>query len=192
MKKFGLIGVIVLGLWLVQACKGKDANSNLADADSTAALKDTNTKIGVPMEKGDVEFAIKAASGGMTEVALGQLAQQRGINVRVKNFGAMMIKDHSKANAKLMAIGKAKNIALPTAPNAKDQKVIDRLSKKLGSDFDKAYVNDMIEDHKKDIKAFEYAAKNCSDADIKAFATKTLPTLKNHLDAINTIHDSMK
>lgn len=192
MKKFSLVAIIVLGLWLIQACKGKDANSNLADADSTATLKDTNTKIGVPVEKGDLQFVLEAASGGLTEVTLGKIAQQHGKNKRVKNFGAMMVADHSKANTKLMALAKSKNIALPAVPNAADQSVIDKLSKKRGRVFDKAYVNDMIDDHKKDIKAFEYASKNCNDPDIKAFALKTLPVLKNHLDAINTIYSSMK
>jgi len=66
------------------------------------------------------------------------------------------------------------------------------LSAKSGADFDKAYVSNMIDDHKEDIKEFEDAAKNVKDPDLKAFAVKTLPTLKMHLDAIQKIHDSMK
>ncbi len=192
MKKLGLLIMMLITIWLVQACSGNVENDSKADADSTAALKDTLTKPGMPLEKQDAQFAFKAASGGITEVVLGKLAQQKGENLRVKNFGMMMVKDHSKANNKLMALAKSKNINLPTTPAAADQKVIAELSKKSGEDFDKAYVADMISDHKNDIKEFHYASENCSDPDLKAFAGKALPVLKNHLDAINTIHDSMK
>ena len=191
MKNSGLL-MMLIAVWLLPACSGNVENDGKADADSTAALKDTLTKPSLPLEKEDAQFAFKAASGGLTEVVLGKLAQQRGANLRVKNFGIMMVKDHSTANTKLMALAKSKNINLPTTPGAADQKVIDELSKKSGKDFDKAYVADMINDHKNDIEEFHYASENCSDPDLKAFAGKTLPVLKNHLDAINTIHDSMK
>ena len=192
MKKLGLLIMTLITVWLVQACSGNVENDSKADADSTATLKDTLTKIGIPLEKEDAQFVFKAASGGITEVVLGKLAQQKGENLRVKNFGMMMVKDHSKANSKLVALAKSKNIDLPTTPDADDQKVINALSKKSGKDFDKAYVSYMINDHKNDIKAFKYASENCSDPDLKAFAGKTLPVLKNHLDAVNTIYDSMK
>ncbi|GAC1311958.1 MAG: hypothetical protein NVSMB24_32550 [Mucilaginibacter sp.] len=143
-------------------------------------------------EKEDLDFATEAASGGMTEVELGKLAQQKGHNKRIRSFGAMMVMDHSKANNKLATLAAAKKITLPTRLNEADQKVIDKLSKLSGKDFDTAYVNEMIDDHKNDIKAFEAATTHCKDPDIKAFAIKTLPVLKAHLDAINAVHDSMK
>ncbi len=192
MKKFGLLLMMLITVWLVQGCSGNVQNDSKADADSTAALTNTLTKQGMPLEKQDAQFAFKAASGGITEVALGKLAEQKGQNLRVKNFGMMMVKDHSKVSNKLLALAKSKNINLPTTPGAADQKIIDELSKKSGEDFDKTYVADMINDHKNDIEEFHYASENCSDPDLKAFAGKTLPVLKNHLDAINTIHDSMK
>jgi len=192
MKNWGLTIMMAISVWLLQACSGNVKNDSKADADSTAALKDTITKPGAHLAKEDAQFALKAASGGLAEIALGKLAQQKGENIRVKNFGMMMVTDHTKANNKLMVLAKSKNISLPASPAAADQKVIDELSKKSGKDFDEAYVNDMINDHKSDIKEFVYASKNCSDPDLKSFAAKTLPVLKNHLDAINTIHDSMK
>ena len=72
------------------------------------------------------------------------------------------------------------------------QKTADDLAKKSGKDFDKAYVDAMLDGHKNAVKLFEDASQNCKDADLKAFATKTLPTLKMHLDSIQAIHDSMK
>ncbi|MDB5122493.1 MAG: hypothetical protein JWP94_622 [Mucilaginibacter sp.] len=194
MKKLSIL--IVLAAWVLPACNSNTKSNSSATTDSAAkdntVVKDTSTKMVTTPEKEDVDFVAEAASGGMTEVELGKLAQEKAQNARVKKFGAMMVMDHSKANDKLAALAKTKKIALPTGPNASDQKVIDKLSKLSGKDFDKAYVDDMIDDHKNDIKAFDNATKNCKDPDIKAFATKTLPVLKAHLDAINAVHDSMK
>ena len=185
----------MLAAWLFQACSSNTKNSSTTDTtvvkDTTA--KDTSSKMtAAPADTGDVKFAAEAASGGMTEVTLGKIAQDKGVNARVKKFGSMMVMDHSKANDSLKALAARKNITLPTAPNAKDQATIDKLSKLSGKAFDDAYVSDMIDDHKHDVKAFEDASKSLKDPDLKAFATKTLPVLKTHLDAINGIHDSMK
>ena len=90
----------------------------------------------------------------------------------------MMVKDHSAANGKLKALASAKGITLPASLSEFEQKTKE-LSGKSDSDFDKAYVDDMIEDHQRDIKEFEEAVKNLKDPQLKTFATETLPTLKN-------------
>jgi len=200
MKKVSVLMMMMLSAWLFQACTGGTKTSSTTDStaakDATAvndtAKKDTSVKMNAVADTGDVKFAAEAASGGMTEVALGKIAQEKGVNARVKKFGSMMVMDHSKANDSLKALAVRKNITLPAAPNAKDQATIDKLSKLSGRAFDDAYVSDMIDDHKNDVKAFEDATKSLKDPDLKAFATKTLPVLKTHLDAINGIHDSMK
>ena len=197
MKKLSSIAMIALAAWMLQACSGNTKTDSKAAADSINAVNDssvtdTATAMTMAVEKEDAQFATEAASGGLAEVALGEMARQKGVNNKVKNFGAMMVIDHSKANGEFEGIAKSKKITLPAAPGAEDQKTMDELSKKSGADFDKAYVSDMIDDHKKDIKAFEAASKNCKDPEIKAFAMKTLPVLRKHLDAINAIHDSMK
>jgi putative membrane protein len=198
MRKLSYVMTIVLTAWIFQACHSNTKNDTKETADSAntakidSSKKDTASKMIGTIEKGDTKFAVEAASGGLTEVALGKIAAEKSVNTRVKNFGSMMVSDHTKANDELIALAKTKNITLPSAPDADDQKTIDDLSKKSGAAFDKAYVDDMVKDHKKDIKAFQDAAKNCADPDLKAFASKTLPVLQKHLDAINTIHDSMK
>jgi putative membrane protein len=135
---------------------------------------------------------VAAANGGMAEVELGKLAQEKASNQAVKDFGAMMIKDHSKANEEMKAISKSKNITLPTTLGADEQKVKDELSAKSGSEFDKAYIDDMVEDHKKDIKEFEAASNKLTDPELKAFAVKTLPTLKMHLASVQKIQAQLK
>ena len=118
--------------------------------------------------------------------------RQKAGNQKVKDFGTMMVNDHSKANDEMKALAKSKGITLPDSLDSKEQKVKNDLSAKSGADFDKAYVSNMIDDHKEDIKEFEDATKNLKDPDLKAFAAKALPTLKMHLDAIQKIHDGMK
>ncbi len=135
----------------------------------------------------DSKFAMEAASGGMTEVALGKMATEKGSSQAVKDFGQKMVDDHTKANDELKTIAAGKNMTLPSAPNAKDQAVIDKMSKLSGAAFDKAYVKDMVADHNKDVAAFTKEADSGSDSDIKGFAGKTLPTLKEHQKMINDI-----
>ncbi len=194
MKKLHLVIIILPALLLLQACMGNNKNTtdNITKADSLTAVKDSSLKVNVAPDSVDIQFAAQAASGGITEVELGKMALHNGGNKRVKNFGAMMVKDRTKANDKLAMLAKTKNITLPIAPDADDQKTINDLSKKTGKDFDEAYINDMIEKHKKDIRLFEFAANNCGDPDIKKFAVKTLRVLKNHLDAVNIIQADIK
>lgn len=183
-----------------------DSTGNLATAPVENSNNDTiassgqqpNTGMGAqaidntPLDKNSSAFAMEAASGGMMEVTLGQLAQQKGSSQRVKDFGAMMVSDHSKANTELSNIAAAKSLQLPSTLEQKHQKHIDDLSKKEGADFDKAYMKMMTNDHEKDIKAFEKAAASSTDNTVKEFATRTLPTLRMHLDSAKAIQQSLK
>jgi putative membrane protein len=129
----------------------------------------------------DQRFAKDAASGGMAEVKLGQLAQEKGSNDAVKNFGQRMVTDHSKADDDLKAAASNANIDLPNQMSAKDQATYDRLSKLSGSAFDRAYARAMVTDHRQDIAQFRKEATNGENASIKNFASQTLPTLQEHL-----------
>lgn len=192
MKKLSILTAIVTVLQILQACNGDSKHDAVAKADSLNAVKDTTKQLSIAVEKGDAAFIVDAANGGMTEIELGKLALQKGVSKQVKNFGLMMVKDHSKINDMVKAIAVTKNISIPKAPGAQEQKIISKLTGKSGKDFDKAYIDDMIEDHQDDIKTFQTAAKKCLDPDVKSFAAKTIPILQEHLDAINAIKDSMK
>lgn len=129
--------------------------------------------------KKDQDFLTKAAAGGLYEVQAGNLAQEKGRSPAVKSFGDMLIKDHSAANEELKALAAKKGVTLPTAPPDDKTKRLDKMAK--AKDFDKEFVEEVgLDDHKKDIKLFETASKGADDADVKAFAAKTLPTLKAH------------
>jgi len=133
---------------------------------------------------------MKAATGGMAEVEMGNLAQQKAVNQRVKDFGTMMVKEHSQANDELKALVSNRGITIPTALPADQQKHMDAMQKMTGKSFDQHYVDMMVNDHKKDINEFKMAAEKCNDNDLKTWASKTLPTLQKHMDSIQAIKKS--
>jgi putative membrane protein len=194
MKKLSLIMMVALSASIFQACNNGAKTDSKESADSANHTKDTTTTgtTGIAVDKDDAKFATDAANGGMAEVAVAKVAEQKAVNPQVKKFAEMMVKDHSKANEELMAIAKTKNITLPAEPSEDKQKELKDLSAKSTTDFDKAYVDAMVDGHKKTISMFEDAAKNCKDADLKAFATNTLPIIKGHLTEIEAIKKGMK
>lgn len=156
-----------------QQPQGRQPNSTTSQGNSQETVANT---------KSDENFAKKAAQGGMAEVKLGQLAEQKGSNPAVKEFGRRMVRDHSKANEELKSATSKESIALPNEPDKQGQATYDRLSKLSGDAFDRAYARDMVKDHSKDVSEFQKEAKNGQDQAIKNFAAQTLPTLQSHLD----------
>lgn len=129
----------------------------------------------------DKTFVLKAAKGGMAEIDLGKLAAEKGSNGDVKRFGQRMADDHSKANDELKSLAKSKNIALPTDVGTKEKAAHDRLAGLSGAAFDRAYMAYMLSDHEKDVAAFRTESRSGKDPDVKGWASKTLPTLEDHL-----------
>ena len=129
----------------------------------------------------DQTFVTKAAAGGIAEVELGKLAQEKGTSDQVKSFAQRMVTDHSKANDELKTLAQNKNITLPTDIDPHDKALRDRLSKLSGPAFDHAYMQAMLTDHRKVVNEFRHESQIGKDPDIKAFASKTLPTIEEHL-----------
>jgi putative membrane protein len=184
MKKVSLCMLLLLSAWTFQSCNNTSKKDSAEQAEEANDAKD--------MPKDDSEFAVKAASGGMMEVELGKLAKEKAQSQKVKDFGDMMVADHSKANEEFKTLTASKNMTIPATLSEDHQKHVDDLSKLTGAEFDKEYVNLMVDDHKEDIDLFKDASYNAKDPDIKAFAGKTLPTLQKHYDAIKAIQDGMK
>ena len=143
--------------------------------------KSGTAKAGAAKTGSDERFVKEAATGGMAEVELGKLATDKASSGDVKKFGQRMVDDHGKANEELKTLAQNKNITLPTALDAKAKATVDRLSKLNGEAFDRAYMQEMLKDHRKDVNAFRTESTSGKDADVKAFASKTLPTLEEHL-----------
>jgi putative membrane protein len=130
----------------------------------------------------DADFVKAAASGGMMEVQLGKIAAEKASNSRVKEFGTRMQKDHSKANDQLKKIAAKKDIKLPAELAAKHKATVNKLSKLKGEEFDREYMEAMVDDHKEDLEKFQRQADKGKDPEVKKFAQDQVPILKKHLE----------
>jgi putative membrane protein len=163
---------------------GTGMGTDTTPTNSTAATTPMNT---APIPKEDSMFVLEAAKGGMMEVEAGNLAQQNASSQRVKDFGAMMVRDHSQANNELKSLVSGRGIMLPDSLPSDMRKHMDAMKKMTGKAFDTHYISMMLNDHKKDVSKFEKESKDAKDADIRNWAGKTLPTLKTHLDSVQAI-----
>jgi putative membrane protein len=129
----------------------------------------------------DKIFATEAAQGGLAEAEMGQLALQKGTSPQVKQFAQRMVTDHTQANQDLLQLGKAEGLNLPSEVDAKHKGDMDRLRGMNGDAFDTAYMQDMVQDHQKDVADFQKQAQSDGAPALKAFAQKYLPVLQQHL-----------
>jgi len=166
----------------------KPAQSGDAGQRSKASGEQTANRLG----SADNSWVTKVAQGGMLEVELGKLAESQASSDAVKQFGTRMVTDHSKANEELSQLASRKGITLSTSLDAKHQATKDKLSKLNGAAFDRAYMDAMVKDHREDVAEFKKESTTGQDADVKAFAAKTLPTLEEHLNMAEQTASSAK
>lgn len=194
-KKTVLLFALSLGLL---ACnnQGKDsvekadsANEEKREMDTSVNTPATAT---ITTDGESSSFLVKAANAEMAEVQLGELAQQKAVNPKVKEFGAMMQHDHSAANDQVKELAARRNVTLPDSVGDAEKKDYNALNKKSGADFDKAFIKNMISDHNSAIDLFEKCADKSKDADVKTFIDNTLPKLRNHLDSAKAIQKILK
>jgi putative membrane protein len=162
----------------------------LAASGSTKAESSRESKSKLP--SGEERFMKEAASGGLMEVELGKIAAEKGSHQRVKEFGKRMQADHSKANAQLKKIASSKGVELPTEPSGEHKSTMDKLTKLSGAEFDREYMEAMVDDHKEDIEKFQTQADKGKDPELKKFASETLPILKKHLELAQSTEKQTK
>ena len=172
------------------ACKSRDVNTNAgpnprdaatAGASSSADRDAQRTSAAGSLSVADQQFVAKAAAGGRKEVELGRLAQQHGSSDAVKQLGQKIADDHERANRELESMLGGADVARTSGASDNDNDSDrNRLEKMTGTAFDRAYVDMMISDHQKDITEFERASQSSNES-VRSFATKTLPTLREHL-----------
>jgi putative membrane protein len=133
------------------------------------------------------QFIKKAAAGGLAEVKLSELANDRASDAKVKDFARQMVTDHTNANNDLKPIADSHKIAVPTMLQGESEVAYKRLKKLSGKKFDSAYTKVMVSDHDKTVTAFEGASSKVKDPDLKAFIDKTLPVLRQHQEHIHEI-----
>jgi putative membrane protein len=183
----------IAGMFVV-ACNNGSTDSvksaekaNQANADTMAKNQSvTDSSTAIPSRQ-DADFLVKAAGGGMLEVALGRLAQRNASAQSVKDFGEMMVRDHTRGGEDLKILARHKQVVLPDTISNEQKKEQADLAKKTGADFDRAYIKLMIKDHKEDIREFQKAAKNANDTAVKIYASTALPMLQRHLDAVERL-----
>lgn len=190
MKKVSSTGLLLLALIFgVASCN--------QESGAVEEAQEANEEMAEGMEMEDQieeqsEFLTKAASGGMMEVELGKLAQQKGQMKEVKDFGTMMVNDHQKVNQELKAHAARLNITLPDSMGEKHMEHVKELRNKTGAEFDKAYMDLMVSDHKEDVEMFENAAKDLEDPQLKTFVSNTVTTLRQHHDRAKQVNDMVQ
>lgn len=139
------------------------------------------------LAKADGTFVKDAAAANKAEVALGNLAVSKGTSPAVKQFGQHMVTDHTKAYDELAQVASGKGVPVPTEPTAAQKSTAAKLARMSGPAFDKEFSDVMVTDHKKTVALFKNESTNGRDADLKAWAGKTLPTLEEHLKMAQTL-----
>ncbi|HET6722496.1 MAG TPA: DUF4142 domain-containing protein [Chitinophagaceae bacterium] len=189
MKKLG--AVLVVMYFILLACNNDAETTNERTDTSTTTTTSTdaspNTATSVVTDEKSSTFLTKAANSGIAEVQLAKLAQQKATIAAVKNFAAMLERDHSAANDQVKNLAGQRNVSLPASPSEDKQKMYSDMEKMTGKAFDKEYISMMVKSHNDGINLFEDTRANASDIDVKNFADKTLPTLKMHLDSAKAI-----
>jgi putative membrane protein len=162
------------------------------------------------------DFTWNAAVAGLKEVRLGEFAEQNSTNAAVKKFAKRMVRDHSAAGKKLTKIAQteglnlpdtnafyvkvtmpeklATELMMPLTPDARllvEQQAAQRLESLSSADFDSAYADMMVKDHAAAVQLFENASASLTDKDLKKFADKTLPTLRDHYQMAQELQNKL-
>lgn len=177
---------------LFAGCKG-NSNGDRNGVDS--AMDINNQKIDdsvTAVGNNEAEFMVKAANGGMTEVQAAKIAQQKATNDDVKKFADKMVTDHSKLNDQLKDLAGKLNITIPAAIDADSQSMIDKLNNAKSKDFNKTYMDMMVDAHNKDVDLFQKAAADVANPEVNSFITSALPTLQSHQQMAKQIQASLK
>jgi len=182
MKKILLISKLVLGAGIIllslNSCKQETKQEDpkeVAEDQNEAKFDDSNSK------ENDSEFLVDATEINLEEISIGQLAQQKSTNPEIKKFGKMLVDDHTKLSGEVKTVAESRNISLPTSITEDGQEQYNKLNEKSGLDFDKKFVDMMIDGHEKAIDKFTKASKNSNDEEIKTWASNNIASLTAHL-----------
>lgn len=180
--KQSLFALLVLGLISV-GC----TSTNKASTPDTAAQPNSGAAASSPSTSSDQDFVTKAAQGNSAEVELGKIVVAKSKNPSVKQFAQMMVKDHTAALNELQELAQTKNLNFSDDLPGDAKELQTKLSGDSGKQLDKDYMDNMVEDHQKDVQEFTDQSQNAKDPEVKQWASKTLPTLQKHLEKAQQI-----
>jgi putative membrane protein len=206
MRRLHLILLALLLVVATAACKKTETyntdttTSGTSSTDTSYTASDTGATgmtgmtgaTGATLNDKDKDFVTSVGKGGKAEVELAQDALAHATNADVKSFAQKLVDDHTKANGELEQYATAHGVTLPSEIEGKAKEAKERLMKLTGKSFDAAFVKQMVEDHDSTIKAFEDESKNGTDADLKSWVDKTLPTLRDHLKMAQDLQKKVK
>ncbi len=194
-----LLPVLAAGLLAFSACNSTDKSATASQPETTPPaenaappMANTDMATAAPMAPvTDAEFITKVDEGGHNEMGLSKVVLMKNPSPTVKAYADKMIADHTKAGAELTPIAKAHGVKLKGMMDAEHQTMREAMLKMSGPDLEKKYMDQMVTDHDKTVSLFQSEIANGKEADVKGFATKTLPTIQQH-DTMAKADDKMK
>lgn len=168
---------------LVAALLCATGSASMAQDPATSAQSSASAK----------EFVEKAGTSGLAEVEMGELGAQKAKNGQVEAFAKRMVADHTKANQELVTASKGKGVQVPSSRTDMHKAMVEKFQQQDGGkNFDRDYMAQMVEDHKAAVELFETAADDEKlDLDLRSYAKRTLPTLRDHLKQAQTIESKL-
>jgi len=187
--KITLQHAICASLFLFASCTNSNNNH---DKDSKEQAEDMNEEKFDRKGEKDADRLVEAYCGNLYEIRASENAASKATTADVKKLAAMIAMDHTKMNADLQSLASSKNITLPTDITDDQRKKLENLAEKSGLDYDKEYTSQMKDKHEDGVKAYEKTADNAEDAEIKQWASTTLPQIRSHLDMVKATDDKIK
>ncbi|WP_300568373.1 DUF4142 domain-containing protein [Flavobacterium sp.] len=182
MKNIGIIGGVVLGTALLfgtmNACKDKP---KAEDPQEVAEEKNEAISEEAAAIVNDSQYLVDAAATDLTEIKIGELAQQKGVSAEVKKFGKMLAEEHKLSIAEVQDLAASKNINLPSVISEEGMNAFNELNEKSGAYFDKKFAEMMVNGHKKAINQARKATEDAKDDEVRNWATGKIVTLSGHL-----------
>ena len=174
------LGAVLFGL-LLAAVSDSGVGSSFGVAYAAPAVTETTKKEAATLSEGDKAFMLEAASGGMAEVELSQMAKEKSKNADVVKLAQHMVDDHSKANGELTGLAARKGVTLPAELSPKHKETREKLARLTGAAFDKEYARVMVKDHEETVALFQKEAGAGKDPNLVPWVKQTLPALEGHL-----------
>lgn len=185
MLRNAILPVLTIVLMIGLACSKQRPQQPSSDVQNAQAHQANVTAV-------DKDFMLHAAAGGNAEVELGQMAADKATNPDVKAFGELMKEDHRNAATELNNIAKWKQVSLPGVPPSDEEEFKAKLAGLSGAEFDRAYMQHMVEDHQKAVAEFKKAVDSASDPDVKQFAARTLQVIQGHMEKAQGVLAKLK
>ncbi len=158
---------------------------------ASVALAFSSPAFAAGVKHGDAKILKDMAGADMAEVQAGKAASSKASSDDVKKFAQQMQDDHGKNLSEVQSLAQQKSVDLPSSPPKKDQRAMSKVDKLSGAQFDKAYMDEMVKDHQKDLKDLQKAAAKAKDAGIKSEAQKTAQVVQQHLQMAQQIDQSL-